>query len=121
MAGLSNFAEEILLDALLTLSPSWIALFTSDPTDDNSGTEVSGFSYARQPVTLTRVSSDLSNTNAISFPESAESWGTVTHCAIFDSELAGNQLINEVLVNPKTIGIGEIMTFPIGSINFNLD
>lgn len=121
MSGLSNFAEEILLDQLLILSPSWIALFTSDPADDNSGTEVSGTGYIRQAITMVRTGSDLSNTDSVSFPESASAWGTVTHCALFDAQAGGNQLINEVLVNPKTIGIGETMTFPIASVNFNLD
>jgi hypothetical protein len=121
MAGLSTFAEEVLLDALLALNPQWIALFTSDPMDDNSGIEVTGGSYARQPITMVRTNSDINNTNAVTFPESTAAWGTVTHCTLMDSEVGGNQLVNEALVNPKSIGIGETMTFPIGSASFNLD
>lgn len=121
MSGLSTFAEEILLDALLNLSPSYIALYTSDPTDGNTGTEVTGASYQRQPITLSRSGSDLSNTNAISFAETTESWGTITHCAILDAQSGGNQLINDALVSPKSVGVGETMTFPISSIQFNLD
>jgi len=121
MSGLSTYSEEILLDALLALAPTFIALFTDDPTDANTGTEVAAASYIRKAITLVRTDSSLNNTNSVSFDESTEAWGTVTHCAIFDSETGGNQIINETLVNTKSIGVGETMTFPIGSLPFTLD
>ena len=119
--ALSTFAEEVLLDALLALNPVFIALFTSDPLDDNSGTEVSGASYSRQAITMVRTNSTIKNTNAITFSESTAPWGTVTHCALFDASVSGNQLINAAVKNTKTIGVGETMTFPIGSCEFTLD
>jgi len=121
MAGLSTSSEEILLDALLALNPDYVALFTSDPMDDSTGLEVTGASYARQAITFVRTNSDISNTNTITFAESTEPWGTVTHAAVFDAVTGGVQLFHDPLTNTKSIGIGETMTFPIGSVNFNLD
>ena len=122
MSGLSTYSEIVLLDALLALAPTtYVALFTDDPTDTNTGTEVIAASYARQPITLVRTNSALANTNAVTYAESTEAWGTVTHAAVFDSVTGGNQIINTSLVNTKSIGVGETMTFPIGSANFTLN
>lgn len=58
MAEMSNYLENALLNAVLRntsyTSPStvFVALYTSDPTDAGSGTEVSGGSYARKSVTF---------------------------------------------------------------------
>src|SRR5688572_20783897 len=65
MANLSNFLENAFVDCMLrgqtitvngkTLSWSsaptyYVALFTADPTDANSGTEATGSGYARVAV-----------------------------------------------------------------------
>lgn len=53
MPAFTDYAENKIVDALLRGQPLatpanfHIALFTSDPTDANSGGEVSGGSYAR--------------------------------------------------------------------------
>ncbi len=54
MAEMSNYLENALINATLRntsyTSPTtvYVALYTSDPTDADSGTECSGTSYARQ-------------------------------------------------------------------------
>ena len=60
MAALSNYLENALINATLRntsyTSPStvYVGLFTTDPTDAGSGTEVSGGSYARESTTIAR-------------------------------------------------------------------
>ena len=57
--SLSNTFETTVLTWLLTNSAAtrptawYVALFTSNPAEDASGTEVSGGAYARQSVTFT--------------------------------------------------------------------
>lgn len=74
MAGTSDYLEAAVLDAVLRntsyTSPTtvFVALYTSDPGDDNSGTECSGTSYARQSAAFSRTAGVGSNTSAIEFP-----------------------------------------------------
>ena len=62
MAELSDYLEDKLLDHVLRgtsyTSPTtvYVGLYTTDPGDDNSGTEVSGGSYARQVLSVTTAS-----------------------------------------------------------------
>ena len=55
---MSNYLENALINATLRdttyTSPAtvYVSLWTTDPTDAGSGTEVSGGSYARTAVTL---------------------------------------------------------------------
>lgn len=121
MAQLSTFMEEVLLDNLLTYAPFHIALYTSDPQDDNLGTEVSALSYARQPITFARTNSELDNTGSVAFPEATESWGTITHIGILDQASGGNLIMHGPLATDKPIDTGETITFPVASVNFELD
>jgi hypothetical protein len=72
MAEMSNYLENALINATLrntSYTPPttvYVALFTSDPTDAGSGTEVStaGTSYARQSATFGAPSNGASVTTA---------------------------------------------------------
>ena len=67
---MSNHLENALINATLRntsyTSPAtvYVALFTTDPTDAGSGTEVSGGSYARTSVTFAAPSNGASASNA---------------------------------------------------------
>lgn len=66
-----------------------VALYTADPTDAGTGTEVSTTStgYARKASAFAdwTVSGDLAtNAIAITFNESTAAWGIVTHFGILD-------------------------------------
>ena len=68
----SNFLENEILDHVLRNSsytpPSTVyaALFTSNPDEDGSGTEVTGGSYARQAVTFGAASGgSVTNSSAV--------------------------------------------------------
>lgn len=68
-----------------------LALFTSDPTVNNTGTEVVGGSYARQPITWgTEADGRLPHTGTITFSSLPAT--TITHWAIFDASSGGNLL-----------------------------
>jgi hypothetical protein len=127
MAEMSNFLENALINATLRntsyTSPSvvYLGLFTSDPTDANTGTEVSGGSYARQSITFGAPSNGVStNSAAIEFPQATGSWGTVGWIGIMDSLTTGNLLYHTALDASKTIASGDIFKIAIGSLSVTL-
>ena len=127
MAEMSNYLENALINATLRntsyTSPTtvYIGLYTSDPTDADTGTEVSGGSYARQSVTFGAPSNGVStNSAAIEFPQCTASWGTVTHVGIRDALTAGNLLYHTPLDASKTIDSGDIFKIAIGSLSVTL-
>ena len=127
MAEMSNYLENARINATLRntsyTSPSvvYLALYTSDPTDADTGTEVSGGSYARQSITFGAPSNGVStNSAAIEFPQATGSWGTVTHVGIRDALTTGNLLYHTPLTASKTIATGDIFRIAIGSLSVTL-
>lgn len=99
----------------------YVALFTSDPGETGSGTEVSGGSYARQTIAFTVTGNQASNTGAAEFPTATASWGTITHAAVFDAVSGGNMLAYGALTTSKTIASGDVLRIPAGDFDINLD
>jgi hypothetical protein len=127
MAEMSNFLENALINATLRntsyTSPTtvYLALYTSDPTDADTGTEVSGGSYARQSITFGSPSNGVStNTAAIEFPQATGSWGTVAYIGIRDASTSGNLLYHTALDASKTIATGDVFRVAIGSLSVTL-
>jgi hypothetical protein len=127
MAEMSNYLENALINATLRntsyTSPAtvYIGLYTSDPTDANTGTEVSGGSYTRTAVTMGAPSNGVStNTAAVEFPQASGSWGTVGWIGILDATSAGNLLYHTALDTSKTISSGDIFKIAIGGLSVTL-
>jgi len=106
-----------------TIPPTlYIALFTAAPTIAGGGTEVSGGAYARVAVTNNSANwpassgGAKSNAIAITFAQATAAWGTIVAAAIFDALTAGNMLAFHNLDAPKTVNIGDTVSFPIGSV-----
>lgn len=127
MAEMSNYLETALINGTLRgttyTAPTtvYIGLYTSDPTDADTGTEVSGGSYARQSVTFGAPSNGVStNSAAIEFPQATASWGTVGWIGIEDAVSGGNLLYHTALDTSKTIENGDIFKIAIGSLSVTL-
>jgi len=94
--------------ALTSPATVYLALYTSDPTPADTGTEVSGNGYARQAVTFTApVGGATDNAAQVSFPEATGNWGTVTHWGILDAATAGNLLLFGAFTTPKAYSAGD--------------
>jgi hypothetical protein len=127
MAAMSDFLENALINATLRnttyTSPAvvYVGLFTTDPTDANVGTEVTGGSYAREAASFAAPSNGSSTTDAdITFPTATGNWGTVTHFGIYDAATTGNLLYHGVLNNSKTIQTGDILKIEAGNLTVTL-
>ncbi len=127
MAEFSNFLENALINAVLRnttyTSPAtvYVSLYTTDPTDADSGTEVSGGSYARTAVTMGAPSDGVTTNSAdVTFPTATASWGTVTHIGIHDASTSGNLLFHTPLDTSKTIDSGDIFKITTGNLSVTL-
>jgi len=127
MAEMSNYLENALVNATLRntsyTSPTtvYVALYTTDPTDADTGTEVSGNGYARQSVTFSAPSNGAtSNSAAVEFPQATGSWGTVAYIGLRDASSGGNLLYHTALDASKTIATGDVFRISIGSLSVTL-
>jgi hypothetical protein len=124
MAEMSNYLENALINATLRntsyTSPAtvYLGLYTSDPTDADTGTEVTGNGYARQSITFGAPSDGVStNSAAIEFPQATGSWGTVAYVGIRDASTSGNLLFHTALDASKAIATGDVFRIAIGSLS----
>lgn len=127
MAEMSNYLENALINATLRATtytaPAtvYVGLFTTDPTDAGSGTEVSGGSYARQSATFTAPANGVTTSNAdITFPQATGNWGTVGWIGLFDALTTGNLLYHTALDASKTIETGDIFKISSGNLSVTL-
>ena len=124
---MSNYLENALINGTIRgttyTAPTtvYVGLFTSDPTDAGSGTEVSGGSYARQSATFTAPSNGATVSNAdITFPQATGNWGTVGWIGIFDALTTGNLMYHTALDASKTIETGDIFKIASGNLSVTL-
>ncbi|GIQ63723.1 hypothetical protein PACILC2_22910 [Paenibacillus cisolokensis] len=93
-------------------STVYLALYTSNPTAADTGTEVSGGGYARQAVTFAAPTvvngkQTVRNNAEVVFPVATADWGLITHAGIRDAATGGNLLYFAELANPRTILNGD--------------
>jgi hypothetical protein len=124
MSEMSNYLEAALINATLrntsytTPTTVYLGLYTSDPTDADTGTEVTGNGYARQSITFGAPSDGVStNSAAIEFPQATGSWGTVAYIGIRDASTSGNLLFHTALDASKAIATGDVFRIAIGSLS----
>ena len=129
MAALSDYAEKLLLDWMMTTGSAtrptawYVALYTAAPSDSGGGTEVSTGGYTRQSVTFDAASSPggtTSNSGEVSFTASGADYGTVTHMGIFDASSGGNLLWHGSLTASKAVADGDTLTFAVGNIDLTM-
>ena len=140
MTGFTNYssqaaAEFFLSNGVVTPSQpttSYIALFTSDPTDANASGEVNGAVatwYARLAATFSRTLGVGSNSGAVTFNAVTGSTVTITHWGIYDTNSAtpnsGNlrfyDTLRDVSNNPitKTLNVNDVLVLPAGALTIS--
>ena len=125
----SNSTETLVLNWLLTAGSAtrptawYLALFTSNPDEDGSGTEVTtvGTAYARQTAAFTVSGNTASNSAAIEFPTATASYGTVSHVGVYDASTGGNLIAYAALTTAKAIDTGDVLRVNLGELDIALD
>jgi hypothetical protein len=131
MGNIGTATATKLLNAMLRNTPytgpetAYLALYTTNPTDDDVGTEVSssGTGYARVAVTFTDPAGSggrqCANSAEVEFPEATASWGTISHCGIRTHSAPGEGdtlIAHAALATPKTIEAEDVLRFKAGKL-----
>lgn len=109
----TNYLEDAVLNHVFAgveydMPTLYVGLFTKGPSDTGGGTEVGGFGYARQAVTMSVSGSaptEASNTTDIEFPAPTGSLGKITHAGVFDALTGGNLLAWATLTDPSDTSV----------------
>ena len=100
---------------------------TTIQIDGTGATEPSGGNYARVGVTNDKTSwgiasnGALTNSVAVTFPESTASWGTITHVFISDASSGGNIWWFDALSPSRQVQSSTTVLFAIGSITVQMN
>ncbi len=123
----SNHLETAILEHNFRANPQaspqtlWLALYISNPTDEDTGTEVTGVGYARQQVSFGSVQqiggkATVKNSSKIEFPIAGGAWGVVAYTGVRDAANGGNLLAHAPLTASKDIQANDQMVFPVGEL-----
>ncbi|MFH1845180.1 MAG: hypothetical protein ABIF77_18495 [bacterium] len=140
MSALSDYLEAKYLDltyngvAFTPPAAVYIALYTADPTDADTGTEVSGSGYARAQVNpngggapefnlaiTDGTGKMVTNAGDIEFPAATAAWGTVTHFGVKDAATGGNLLHHGALDQAQTVNSGGIFRIAAGDLKLRME
>lgn len=122
--GFSDYSEEKILNWLRGDSDMpatgnrYLALFSSDPTDANTGVEITtNIRPAGRIQALFSAPSagSVSNSQIIDFGNSFAN-EIISHFGLFDQASGGNLLAHGSLNSPKSIDISDEVTWPIGAL-----
>jgi hypothetical protein len=129
MSKFSNYMEQAICNWIKgTTFPSapaavYVGLFSSDPTDANSGTEVTTTIRVagRVAATFGTVTNGvMSNSALIDFGNAAGS-ASITHFGLFDAASAGNLLVHGPVTGGGTANVGNPVSFASGALIITVD
>lgn len=141
MGAMSNYLEQRMINATLrgdnftapSVADLHLALFTADPTDSNVTANEVGESWYSRKQTGSWTSPNLDaegrtrtdNATSVTFDavQNADPSHTITitHIGIYDAAVAGNLLYHEALTTPKTLEVGDVISFAAGALVLRLD
>lgn len=129
MADMSNVLEIALLNSTLNgasftpVDNPYVSLWTTNPTDAETGTEVSGGSYARAASSFPTATTNTVVTDAdVTFPTATATWGTVGWIGLHSAATGtGNMIYHTALDASKTIDTGDVFKITVGNLTVTLD
>jgi hypothetical protein len=96
---------------------SYVALYTTSPTQAGGGVEVATMDYSRQQAVWTApVNGQSTNVADLVFPVALVSWGTIVAYGLVDAGLSGNILYYANLNAPQLVQINDQIKFPAGQL-----
>lgn len=120
MANMSNYLENKILTTELT--NAYLALYRTNPGEDDTGVEVGSTGYNRQKLSFTTTGAGTTqNSTAIVFPGIEDGYGNVTHIGIRDAQYGGNLLFYKALLTPVFSEKGGSIKIDAGGLKITLD
>ncbi len=111
----SNYLKPKIVDHMLkntafnSPGTTYLAMYTTNPTAADTGTEVSGGGYARQSVTWNAASGGVADNNGkIDFGTASANLGSISHFGIRDASTSGNLLVFGTWNSAKTVDNGDL-------------
>lgn len=131
MSRASNYLEDVTLNYFLrkqsVTQPTqlFVALYKTNPSDVDTGTEVAGGGYVRQSVTFGNPTQQadkatVSNNSRIEFPTATGSWGEVAYFGIRDAKTGGNLLVYGAFNKPTSIEEGNKFIIDTGNLSVSV-
>jgi hypothetical protein len=130
MSNLSDYAEKLLLDWLLTNGAAtrptawFVALHTAAPGETGTGEMGTTSGYVRRTVTFGAAVSGTGttdNTADITFgPATTSNWGVVSGVSVWDATTAGNCLFQGTFATARTININDQLTIAAGALDLSM-
>jgi len=132
MSQASNWLEEAVLNfffrnqSVAQPTALYLALYINDPTDADTGTEVSGGSYARQQITFgaptqTGDKGVISNNQKVEFPIATADWGSVAYWGIRSALTGGNLLCRGSFSKVENVQSGNRFTIETGNLQVTME
>lgn len=127
----SNYFEELILNTFFknqSLTPPaqiFLALYKTNPTDADNGSEVDGGSYQRQLVTFGNVTqkvdrATVANAQRIEFDTATSAWGEVSYFGLRDQKNAGNLIAYGTFNKPTNIEEGNKFMIESGALTISV-
>lgn len=132
MASASNWLEEAILNyffrnqAVAQPTAIYLALYLNDPTDADTGTEVSGAGYSRKQVTFgapvqTGDKAVISNNAKIEFDVAQSDWGNISHWGLRTAATGGNLLCRGSFSRVENVQTGNRFTIEVGNLQVSME
>ncbi|WP_019108097.1 phage tail fiber protein [Peptoniphilus senegalensis] len=131
MSKASNYLEDATINYFLrgqtVARPTqlFIALYKINPTDGDTGAEVVGGGYTRQPINFGQPTQQSdravsTNTERIEFPTSTNGWGEVAYFGIKDAKDGGNLIVYGAFNRPIEITEGNKFIIEVGNLSVSV-
>lgn len=127
----SNFLEEAILNyffrgqAVSRPTNLYLALYKTNPTDSDTGSEVTGGGYTRQVVSFNAPSQQgdrgtITNANTIEFAQAIGDWGEFAYFGVRDAKDGGNLLVYGTFNKPQTVNEGTQFAIKQGDLSVSV-
>ncbi len=132
MSAMSNFMASSIMNEYfrgVSVTPPaavYLALYTTDPSNSDTGTELQGNAYERQQITfgepvVVSGKTQIQNNAAITYPAATGTWGDVAYWGIRTAKTGGQLLAYGAFTQAKNISDGDQLHIALNSITLTLD
>jgi hypothetical protein len=130
MSQLSDFAEKLLLDWMMTAGAAtrpaawFVALHTAVPGETGTGELGTASGYARRTVTFGAAvlgTGTTDNTADLTYgPATTSNWGVISGVSVWDATTGGNCLFVGTFATARTINVNDQLTIAAGALDLSL-